>query len=107
MFRALIQQEKEGIDMAKKSTVPYGVHSVANQKVKVKDRRGYTYEYDCMIFSHNYSDDAYYTVNYETGVSWNGGQGKLYGRYATKAQAKTALTKMKAKLRKQGHPFSG
>lgn len=92
--------------MAKKSTLPYGTRGVVNHKVKVKDHRGYTYEYDCKILSHNYSDEAYYTVNYETGVSWNGGAGKEYGRYSTKANAQAALTRMKKELRKSGHPFN-
>lgn len=93
--------------MPKKSTVPAGTRSVTSQRVKVKDVGGRTYEYSCIIFSHNYRDNAYYTVNYETGISWNGGEGKEYGRYTTKAQAQKGLTQMKAKLRKQGHPFRG
>lgn len=87
--------------------VRYGVSGVKSDKVKVKDKRGYTYEYRCYVNAHNYRDVGYYTVAYETGMSWNGGIGKEYKRYKTKAEALKGLTAFKKKLRASGHPFRG
>lgn len=91
----------------KKQNLPYGLSGVKHEKVNVKDKGGRKYEYRCVIFCRNDSNNFEYLVTYETGFSLTGGLGKKYGSYKTKAQAQKAFTQMKKKLRASGHPFRG